>query len=258
MRKGIWLRLKTVDPLFVLDLDRNNPQILGELKIPGWSDYLHPLDQDHLLGFGREVDPNAGDDGRFTWDETMGIKLSIFDVSDVSNPIEEHKYIIGERGTESQLLHNHKALMWDAGRNTLAFPINISEKVSGEKCGTHTYSSCPSTCQQVCVPSVCSEDGICTSDCDGPTSCRAQNESIRQTFSGAIVFDVSLDNGFTERGRITNYNASHFERGYLQGDWAQQIQRVLYIDDVLYAVAQEIVGAYDFDSLVDIEKLKLK
>ena len=71
------------DPLFVIDLSQpTNPTVLGELKIPGYSDYLHPYDETHLIGVGKEaVDSNQGD---FAW--YQGLKLSLFDVSNVNNP----------------------------------------------------------------------------------------------------------------------------------------------------------------------------
>ncbi len=115
---------EVIDPLFVIDLEvPHSPRILGELKIPGFSTYLHPLDEDHLLGIGRDtaVTQYQGRDLA----EELGIKLAIFDVSDAARPVERHMEIIGGRGTMSEVLHNHKALMFKEG--LMAFPLMVVE-----------------------------------------------------------------------------------------------------------------------------------
>ena len=67
-----------VDPFFVIDLSGDDPQVLGELKIPGFSTYMHPLDEDHVIGIGRDAD-NSGR-------QNPGVKLAIFDVTDKTKP----------------------------------------------------------------------------------------------------------------------------------------------------------------------------
>ena len=121
---------ENVDPLFVIDLQNpKNPRIIGELKIPGWSDYLHPLAvggerERFLLGLGRDVLPGAEDDGRISWNELGGIKLSLFDVSDLSNPREASALVLGNRDTNTEATHNHRALLISLARGILAFPIS--------------------------------------------------------------------------------------------------------------------------------------
>lgn len=108
-----------VDPLFVIDLsDPRNPEVLGELKITGYSDYLHPYDENHLIGIGKETDAGF----------YQGVKISLFDVSDVSNPKEIGKYEIGDRGTDSPVLDDHKALLFDRSRNLLVIPVLVYEQ----------------------------------------------------------------------------------------------------------------------------------
>ena len=76
---GYVVTFRLTDPLYVLDLsDPTNPQTLGELKIPGFSKYLHPLSGGLLLGIGRDADPETG------WER--GLQASLFDVSDPANP----------------------------------------------------------------------------------------------------------------------------------------------------------------------------
>jgi len=118
--KGYLVTFRQIDPLFVIDLsDPTNPTVLGYLKIPGVSNYLHPYDETHVIGVG--VD--ATEQGR-----VQGMKLSLFDVSDVSNPKEISKYIIGERGTYSEALNDHKAFLFSKSKNLLVIPISLAEK----------------------------------------------------------------------------------------------------------------------------------
>jgi len=110
---------KNIDPFFVIDLsNQNNPEILGELKIPGFSDYLHPYDEDHIIGIGKETEGNQ-------WGgvSTKGVKIALFDVSNVNNPKEVDKYEIGKQGTDSEALRDHKAFLFDKKRNLLVLPI---------------------------------------------------------------------------------------------------------------------------------------
>lgn len=116
---------KRIDPLFVIDLsDPEDPSVLGELKIPGYSDYLHPYDENHIIGIGKETDSNE-------WGgvSVKGVKLSLFDVSDVSNPKQIDKYEIGSSGTDSEALRDHKAFLFDKEKNILVIPIReVQEK----------------------------------------------------------------------------------------------------------------------------------
>lgn len=112
-----------VDPLFVIDLsDPRNPKVLGELKIPGVSDYLHPYDENHIIGIGRSADDS---EGRVRF---KGIKLSLFDVSDVNDPKEVGKYEIGDRGTNSEALNDHKAFLFSKEKNLLVIPVLLADE----------------------------------------------------------------------------------------------------------------------------------
>ena len=116
---------KRIDPLFVIDLsDTENPEILGELKIPGYSDYLHPYDETHIIGIGKETGTNE-------WGgvSIKGVKLALFNVSNVEKPEQIDKYEIGESGTDSEALRDHKAFLFSRNKNLLVIPIR--EVVSG-------------------------------------------------------------------------------------------------------------------------------
>ena len=111
------------DPLFVIDLSEpTNPILLGELKIPGYSTYLHPYDENHIIGFGENTETN--EDGRVI---TTGMKMALFDVKNPTSPKEMYSTNIGDSGTYSELLYNHKALLFSKEKNIIAFPISISE-----------------------------------------------------------------------------------------------------------------------------------
>jgi uncharacterized secreted protein with C-terminal beta-propeller domain len=131
---------RQVDPLFAIDLaDPAAPKVLGELKIPGFSNYLHPYDAQHILGIGQETTT----DGQPV--RTAGVKLSLFDVSYVAQPKLKHSLVIGEQGSYTDVAYDHKALLFDKERNLLAFPIQEAAIQGGNSWytpvfqGAHVY-----------------------------------------------------------------------------------------------------------------------
>lgn len=109
---------RQIDPFFVIDLSGDVPQILGELKIPGFSNYLHPYGKDGVVGIGRDV----GEDGRIP-EGGGGIKIAMFDVSDFDNPRLRDEVVIGDRNTDSPGLKDHKAVLIDEGKGILSLPV---------------------------------------------------------------------------------------------------------------------------------------
>ncbi|KIL52877.1 beta-propeller domain-containing protein [Jeotgalibacillus campisalis] len=123
--KAYMVTFRETDPLFVIDTaNPEAPEVLGELKIPGFSTYLHPLDENHLIGFGVDTEvmksESAGDPPQV---RQTGMKISLFDITDFSNPKEKDTEIIGGPGTFSTLMHDHKALFHHKERNLFGFPI---------------------------------------------------------------------------------------------------------------------------------------
>ncbi|RDU37110.1 hypothetical protein DRW41_10530 [Neobacillus piezotolerans] len=118
---------KETDPLFVIEASNPaKPKVLGELKIPGFSNYLHPYDENHIIGFGHDTKFVAAKEaGAQPIILTDGVKISLFDVSDMSNPKEKFTKIIGGRGTHSPLNHDHKALLFNKDKGLFAFPISV-------------------------------------------------------------------------------------------------------------------------------------
>ncbi|MGA1875729.1 MAG: beta-propeller domain-containing protein [bacterium] len=120
--KGYVVTIRVIDPFFVISLyNPEHPQLLGELKVPGYTEYLHPYDDTHIIGFGREVVNNI----------QQGMKVALYDITDPGNPTELQTEAIGYRGTTSELLTNHKALLFSQARNMMAFPVTVTERASG-------------------------------------------------------------------------------------------------------------------------------
>lgn len=265
--RAYMVTFKNVDPFFVIDLkDPTHPKILGELKIPGFSDYLHPYDENHIIGFGKDVDPEAAEaaGGSIYYTAVEGFKMGLFDVTDPSNPKALYTEEIGDRGTSSELLYNHKALLFDKEKDLIAFPITVTELPEDQKiCKEFTYSNCPDTCQRVCQPSCTYENGItiCDQSCDGPNSCQESGYVYPKTvFEGAYVYGLDLSKGFTFKGKITHFNAAEIEEllKYGYGYWYKNIQRIIYIGDTLYTVSQGAVKANNLkESLKEINMIEL-
>ena len=112
---------RQVDPLFVIDAsDSTKPFVMGELKIPGFSSYLHPYDENHIIGIGKQIDELTG--------QTNGLKVSLFDIKDPKNPIEKDNLILGEYHVESEVFNNHKAFLFDRERELIVLPVEIYNK----------------------------------------------------------------------------------------------------------------------------------
>lgn len=103
---GFIVTFRQTDPFFVLDLSKpENPKIVGELKIPGFSSYLHRIDEKTVLGIGKE-------DGN--------VKISLFDISDLTNPVEKDRYILQEYWSE--VMSNHHAFLLDKKHGIFFLP----------------------------------------------------------------------------------------------------------------------------------------
>jgi len=192
------------DPLFVIDLSEpTNPTVLGELKIPGYSKYLHPYDETHLIGIGEDTKVlNYGYGDVVTTD---GMKMSLFDVTDPSNPTEMYTVKIGEKGTYSEILYNHKALLFSKEKNIIAFPVSITES------------------------------------------------DYNVTFQGAIVYDISLEEGFKLKGKISN-TANEIDRYY----GGYNVERIIYIKDTFYTLSERLIKATDMNTMETKSALRLK
>lgn len=111
---------KKTDPLYAISLsDPTKPSVLGAIKIPGFSSYLHPADKDgnKIIGFGRDAEEDS--DGRV---KIKGLKMALFDFTDLNNPKELDSYIIGDSSSDSIALYDHKAFLYSEAKNLLSIP----------------------------------------------------------------------------------------------------------------------------------------
>lgn len=184
---------KRVDPFFVIDLSTpTSPKILGKLKIPGYSDYLHPYDSTHIIGLGKETSTN--DWGGVS---TQGIKLALFDVQDVEHPKQVGKVEIGDSGSDSAALSDHKAFLFSKEKDLLVIPARVVKEGNGITT-RNMYS--------------------------GP-----------QVWYGAYVFGVDPATGFDLKGTIEH--GSQNESYYWYGSSQNEVKRSLYIGDTLYTLS---------------------
>ena len=103
---------KQIDPFFVIDMSNPAaPKVAGELKIPGYSSYLHPYDENHVIGIGME---------------NSTVKLSLFDVTNVNAPTETAKYIVQASWSDSPITYDPHAFLFDAQRQLLVIPVSIN------------------------------------------------------------------------------------------------------------------------------------
>jgi hypothetical protein len=117
--QGFVVTFRQVDPLFTFDLsDPAHPRKMGELTVPGFSTYLHPLDATHLLAIGTYVPPSSTQ-----WDARR-IQLAVYDVSDLSNPRQTFTQQVGSASSWSEALYEHKAFNYFAARKLLAIPFS--------------------------------------------------------------------------------------------------------------------------------------
>jgi len=205
--RGFVVTFKKTDPLFVLDLqDPTRPTILAELKIPGYSTYMHMMDDTHLLTIGYDAD----DQGDFAW--FAGVMLQIFDVTVPTAPSLLHKEVIGTRGSSSEALTNHLAFTYFAPKNLLALPMTICEGGSGGSYGTD------------------------------------------MTFSGLMVYDVTVADGFHLRGRIAHPNGPDgtYDSSACSNWWTQastEVKRSIISDDYVFSVSESLIKVDHLDAL---------
>jgi uncharacterized secreted protein with C-terminal beta-propeller domain len=275
---------KSVDPLFVIDLSNpKDPKVLGYLKIPGYSDYLHPYDKDHVIGIGKDVNESIDADkvhssGAVYYTAILGLKVSMFDVSDFENPKEVSKIIIGERGTDSPALYDHKALLFDREKGILVLPVTLTKLVNRSYGGGQSYEESEQIWQGAYVlnvnPDEISLRGRITHNNEssveklGP----AKDEpvgAIRKDSSGNMWTKFNVLNGISQwrtaasgyEGVVySDYEIDSFPSGanfrpYF--DYSTQIQRSLYMDDVLYTVSNSKIKANDIKTLTEIKSVDL-
>lgn len=214
---------KIIDPLFVIDLaDPTEPKILGELKIPGYSTYLHPYDENHIIGIGNDTTEETEKDvfGRIISQRSYvtGMKMSLFDINDVKNPKEKFTQKIGDRTSYSSILENHKALLFSKEKELIAIPINkYTTKIS-----IKTSEDISSNINMIN---------------------KIKDDPIK---NGYIVYNINLKEGFKEKGVIT-----HDTRDSKNNYWYSKNNTVrgIYIDNMLYTISEKFIKVNSLDNL---------
>lgn len=211
---------KTIDPLFVVDLaDPVRPRVLGELKVPGYSSYLHPFDDTHLIGFGKDVQmvqtPWSGTEGV---PMEQGLKISLFDVSEVTAPQELFSERLGVRGSSSEALYDHHAFLFDRARGLLAFPCTIREFV----------------------------------DPQDPADPWWWGDFV---FQGVVTYGLSLDGGFDRLGAVTHVDEDP-AAGW-DAPWDRTVRRGLVLGGLLHSVSEGKVKANDLTTMAEVSALEL-
>jgi uncharacterized secreted protein with C-terminal beta-propeller domain len=211
-----------IDPFFVIDLsDPYNPEILGELKIPGYSDYLHPYDENHVIGIGKDSDANIDSDkihsdNAVYYTAILGVKIALFDVTDPENPKEVSKVVIGDRGSSTPVLDNHKALLFDREKELFVIPVNVVER---------------------------DED----------------TDYQKDSFQAAYVYNLNTEDGFELKGKINHEEDTKSVKDnsyYYYG--SSQIKRSLFIDDTLYTISDNMIKLNELGNLNLIKSLNLE
>lgn len=218
------------DPLFTFDLSNpKKPKILGELKIPGYSTYLHPYDENHLIGIGinteERVSRNSYGQVIGTNVYVTGMKMALFDVSNLKNPTLVSEVAIGDSRTKSAILDNHKALLFSKEKQLIAIPVTSypkdleDEQISGDE-----------TVDKVI---------------------KAYKTSSDYISEGYLVYNINLEDGITQKGTITHNSDSKYS--YRNS----QMLRGLYINDYLYTVSQHMVKVNKLDTLENVNELAI-
>lgn len=231
--KAYLVTYKTIDPLFVIDLSNpTEPKVLGELKIPGYSTYLHPYDENHLIGIGMQTEEKINRDiqGKVTSATTTitGMKMALFDVTDPTNPVEISSTVIGDRRTTSAILTNPKALLFSKEKELIAIPVNnYAEYIS--IASSNTY-----------------EDTI-----------NAYKKNTTKYISeGYSVYSINIEKGINLKGIITQENIDNKSQDtYYYTN--SKLLRGVYIENNLYTVSEKCIKVSDLETLKEISKIDL-
>lgn len=227
---------RNMDPLFVFDLSNGEkPTLLGKLEIPGYSTYLQAYDDNHLIGIGMNSETTVRKDsmGRVISTSTSitGMKMAIFDVTDVKNPKQISETKIGDRKTTSAVLDNHKALLFSKEKGIICIPVN-------------TYSS---------ELEIQDSENITTVI----NNYKHYSSNKKALSEGYLVYDINLENGFKLKGNI-NHELSNYEYDSTQSNSSSSdLLRGLWIQDNLFTISQSEIKANRISDLTLLDGLNL-
>ena len=228
--KVYFVTYKTIDPLFVMDLsNETKPKVLGKLKIPGYSTYLHPYDENHIIGIGMETKEiiNRNSNGKVisTTAKVVGMKMALFDVSNVNAPIQISSVVIGDSRTTSAILTNPKALLFSKEKSLIAIPANNYSQ-EFEVTSSNNYETMINNYTKYSKP---------------------------YNAEGYFVYNINVQDGFKLKGVITHEKT---KATYYYSN--SKLLRGLYIDNNLYTVSETMIKVNELESLKSVSELKLK
>ena len=232
--KAYLVTYKTIDPLFVVDLsDEKNPNVLGKLKIPGYSTYLHPYDENHIIGIGMETEEivNKNSSGKVISTRAVlkGMKMALFDVSDFERPKQISNVVIGDSRTTSAILTNPKALLFSKEKELIAIPVNNYKEDFEVEANSETYDTMIDS---------------------------YKNYKKDYVAEGYFVYNINLEEGFKLKGVITHEKIK--QSSYSNYYKNSRLLRGLYIDENLYTVSESTVKVNRLDTLEQVNELKIK
>lgn len=221
--------LGEADTLYTIDLKEvTNPKVIGSLKTSGYINYLQVYDKDNIIGIGKDTSEivKKDENGNVLSTELTysGMKMTMFDVRDMTEPKEKFSVVMGERGTESEALKNHRALIFLKDKNIIAFPITVTklhEKVEDENL--------------------------------------AKLIEGKVIFQGMYVYKIDNKKGFELRGQITHLSDKEYSEltnSFYYGE--KRIDRAVYIDNNIYTISNSIIKVNDLNTMEEKRALNLK
>ncbi len=240
--KGYVVTFETVDPLFTIDLSEpTNPTLVGELKIPGFSTYIHPMGDDHLLTIGQHTVENEW--GGF-WVE--GIQLTIFDVSDFANPKQAHKVVL-DNSAWSSAVYDSKAFTFHSDSGLLAIPLSAWGDLGIDFPGMDDDNGSNSEFQEICL-SECEGDDDCLEECTMIMEEEFYYEA--QQTVGLAVFSVDAEKGIHEHGFV-----DHSEFVTNNGMYWEEVRRSMVMGEHIYSIGfqgMKVVTAETVESVTSL------
>jgi inhibitor of cysteine peptidase len=213
--RGYVVTFEKVDPLFAISLtDPQHPKVLDELKMPGFSQYLHPIADGYLIGIGKDAVP--AEQGEFAW--YQGLKMSLFRADHSGNLSEVAKLLIGDRGSDTPVLYDHKAFTYDPTRGIVALPILVA-KIDM----SHYVGSTP------------------------------PNMYGTPVWQGAYLFEVS-PSGFKPIGTVTHIPSGKS----VQEGHSLYVNRVVLIGESVYTVSEKLVKINNLVTMAEVAIVQIQ
>lgn len=252
-----------VDPLFVIDTTSpKNMKIMGELVMPGYSTYLHPYDENHLIGLGYDTKTSQ-------WGGTVngGIKVDLYDVTDITKPKQKYSQIYGGMGSSSDAIWNPRALVWDDNRKILLLPAQLMDQnqvtyqynyawqgLLALKIDKNTGISQEAKITHIDMSGIAEKR---KADCAQYVTPVTEEKCYTHIVTGEKICLKPQDNPANQT--IPTYCYAEFDdSSYLANNiwnlYASFVQRGLYIGNTLYTVSPNIIQANTYGGAYELQK----